>query len=84
MSVRPLASVPGGADFIENWAAQLLKEKRHAVGSAEVWGRTIKRMIDGIPRTSQEVIRIAAQHPEWEDRKRAFLEHIQEHQASLG
>ena len=67
---------PEGAQFLENWASQLLREKGHAIGAPEQWTDGLRRAVDDLPMTKEEIIGKARAYPEWEGRRRLFLEYL--------
>ena len=70
----------GSRDNQVNWALQLLREKGHSVGSTACWAGTIKTDVDGVQKTPDEAIKIAAAYSEWQDREHRFLAHLQSRQ----
>ena len=79
------SSAHEGADFLRNWAAQLLCEKGHKIGAPKIFGDGIMRtpVDDDLCLTNEELIAKASAYPEWRGRKRLFLEHLNEYQALL-
>jgi hypothetical protein len=75
--------VPEGAQFLENWASQLLREKGHAIDPAETWNDGMRRAVDGLFMTAEEIINKASAYQEWKGRKRLFLECLNGYQDSL-
>jgi len=75
--------------YEENWASQLLREKGHAIGDPEVWPGggarrlDMRRLVDGVFMTDEEVINKASGYEEWKDRKGLFWERLRSHQDSL-
>jgi len=61
---------------LENWASQLLREKGHAIAAPEQWADGLRRAVDDQLMTNEEIIGRARAYPEWEGRKRLFLEYL--------
>lgn len=74
---------PKGVAFLENWESQLLREKGHAIDSPEIWSDGMRRAVDGLLLTKEEIINKASSYQEWKDRKRLFLAYLNGYQESL-
>ena len=77
--------IPSGAEFLVNWASQLLSEKGHAVDAPAIWtsdGR-MRTPVNGLALTNEEIINKASKYQEWAGRKRLFLEYMNGYQDSL-